>query len=151
MTVNGMTHRRDVPKARWTLVLGGVWSLGLLTACGVAVQPVGEDQSVRMSRSEFRDYARSVFDRQNAAVNALVFQQPELPSDSPRRDALEQAESRMIEACAPLVDAASQRQRGGGASFTERRSLPEAVVACDHATQRVERLLEAASDAAATP
>jgi len=126
------------PGRRALPVLFGV----LLSACGVTVERPGPDGADWMSQSEFRDYAKSVLQRQNAVQNELIFRLPELENEDPERyHRLLEAEDRLIDACQLLVESVMKRLRGGELDYTDQLAFPEQTTRCDRETRRVEEVL----------
>lgn len=136
----------EARRARQRRGAAAIVAAAAVAGCGVTVErPGGEAE--HLSVDEFRAYAESVFRRQNAAQDRLIFLLYDLKEADPQAHArLSRAETRMLEACSGLVEVAAERRRGREPGFWKRVALRNDVVACDRAVTRVEELLSRFGD-----
>lgn len=90
----------------------------------------------------FAAYAEEVFRRQNSATSRIMALSPEDLEDPAQYDELLDAEKNMQSACELLNDYAERSQEGESAGIIFRSRVGMAVKKCDHATQKIETLLE---------
>jgi hypothetical protein len=102
--------------------------------------PGGETHE--MSQSEFAAYAEHVFRHHNEVVNRLIaaFGSDD-GADEKGSTELTKAETRMLQACAPLNEVVSDSLGGETATLGARMGLLDVVPACEAATEKVEDLL----------
>ena len=126
-------------RARLLLVLATL----LLSAC-VSVHRMRPDGSTeRVPRAELRDYAQTVFKRRNAV--ATQFLEQDIAADADGSEAvakLEEAETRMDDACAPVDALAIAYRDGDRIGLLAKLQLVRALEGCATATEAASRALE---------
>jgi hypothetical protein len=93
-----------------------------------------------MTQQQFAAHIERVFRYHNKVMSDLI----DVSTDrhfGDDNDALSDAEERMDEACEPLNEVVSEEAVARESSFWIRQRLPEAVPACEEATQHLEKLL----------
>ncbi|MBM4200644.1 MAG: hypothetical protein FJ189_05095 [Gammaproteobacteria bacterium] len=93
-----------------------------------------------MSQAQFAAQFERVFRYHNRIMNQLIMELPSLALTEEDSDSLTDAEEHMNEACDTLNEVASLEAVSQHADFWTQRGLPEAVPACEEATNAVERL-----------
>jgi len=110
----------------------------MAAACAPVITTT-DGQRLRVTDQEFRDYAESVFRRQNAAIVALA-DRLELTTDPSKMSRLQRAEGVMLRACGPLNTVAAARRDGEALARDALRGAAVSVPDCDLATRDVEAL-----------
>lgn len=118
----------------------------LLAIAGCIPVPRGGDGTDMrfMSSDELREYAEEVFRHQNRVTTRLMMAPLDAPSigeDDRRR--IEQAETRMNNACASLNEIASARSSGEDVDRKLENTVRKQVRTCARETGRLEDLLDA--------
>lgn len=90
----------------------------------------------------FAAYAEEVFRRQNSATSQIMTLSPEDLDDPAQYEKLLAAEKDMQNACELLNDYAQRSEDGESTNILFRSRVGIAVKNCDHATQKLEALLE---------
>ena len=137
--------------ARGPCLLAGVGvivAVLAVSAC-VTVERTLEDGSVeRVPRDELPQYAEAVFKRRNAVSTEFLERTPALEDGDPAiLAALEEAEQRMDEACAPVDALAIAWRDGERVTFGAKLELARALEDCASATDAAERALAGAGPA----
>lgn len=103
---------------------------------------LGEIPSDEIKPQGFAAYAEEVFRRQNNATSQVMTLSPDDLDDPEQYDALLTAEKNMQSACELLNDYASHSQEGEKMTLLFRSRVGISVKKCDHATQKLETLLQ---------
>ncbi|MGR8933205.1 MAG: hypothetical protein ACU837_02305 [Gammaproteobacteria bacterium] len=103
---------------------------------------LGEIPSDEEKKGSFAAYAEKVFRRQNNATSIVMTLSPDELDDATEYEALLNAEKNMQNACQLLNDYAQRSQEGENPDVLFRSRVGIAVKDCDHATQRLEILLD---------
>ncbi len=112
----------------------------VLTGCTEVRTRTLEQGDVTMTQQQFAAHVERVFRYHNKVTSDLIDATEE--SDLEDEDgALSDAEEKMDEACEPLNEVVSEEAVARESSFWTRRRLPEAVPACEEATQHLEKLM----------
>jgi hypothetical protein len=114
----------------------------ILAACSSIKTHTPDGQTWVMSEAEFSAYVEHVFRYHNQVVNSLI-EASYAPEDSDRsgRTDLARAETRMLEACAPLNEVVSDSLSGRNSGLRAKLRLIDTAPACEGATRSVEALL----------
>jgi hypothetical protein len=115
------------------------FAAGLTAACATVESVDGARYS--MASADFRDYAESVFRRQNLALSDIAFALDSTDPGSADRRRLESAEEALLEACALLNEMAVRRRDGLQSGFGGRLQAGRSVPACERAVVQASALL----------
>jgi hypothetical protein len=122
----------------WNLTLG-LWPM--LTACSTVRTRTLQGGTVSMTEAQFAAHFEHVFRYHNRITSELIDTLSNLDADNEEPPELSEAEEDMHEACEPLNEVVSLEAVSQHAGFWTENELPEAVPACEEATQHVETLL----------
>jgi hypothetical protein len=111
----------------------------LLTGCTEVRTRTLDQGNVTMTQQQFAAHVERVFRYHNRVMSDLI--DVNTDRDFGDDDALSDAEEQMDEACEPLNEVVSEEAVARESSFWTRQRLPEAVPACEEATQHLEKLL----------
>ena len=111
-------------------------------ACVSVERTLPDGSKERVPRSELRDYAQTVFKRRNAVATEFLEQDITVESDEPEAVKLEEAESRMDDACAPVDALAIAYRDGERIGLLAKLRLVRALEDCAEAADAAARALE---------
>jgi hypothetical protein len=118
-----------------------------LTACVRVERTLPDGRVERVSREELPQYAQEVFKHRNAVSTRFLEGTPEIEDGDPdAARALEEAERRMDEACAPVDALAIAFRDAERMTLKAKLGLARALQGCAEATDAAEQAL---ADAAA--
>ncbi len=117
-----------------------VMGITLVACAGVIERPDG--RIMALNSKEFRAYVGAVFRHQNRLADALAFAIVDGDSES-HLQRLENAEQRLISACAGVNELATAERDGAKLGVWRKRRLARQVVDCQIAAGAAEKVLAA--------
>ena len=95
-----------------------------------------------LDREALRERAERVFKEQNRMSSRLMLLLPELRGENPQAYArLDEAESRMLEACEPLNRIAVAHRDEQSAALMDKINVPSSLDECERRTEQVRELI----------
>lgn len=116
------------------ILIGAVLS----ASCTTVTTRTAEGKETTLSREAFSAYLEHVFRHHNQVMNHLI-ESSEIGNE--QTEIIHNAEAMMITACQPLNEAVEDALSGKEVGLQIEMELPEAVPACEAASQAVEKLL----------
>jgi hypothetical protein len=122
-----------------------LWVTGAVSGCAAGGVTTPDGARLALPSAAFRSYAEGVFREQNRLADALAFALEDLPADSTAREqTLLDAETALLNACAPLNELAAARRDARPLGRLEQARLARQAPACDAQSRQTQAVLQPA-------